>query len=296
MITSPLDPAVVRRRFDRAAPGCEPYTALQREVAGRMLERLDLVRLDPRIVLDMGAGTGQLTAALAARYPGAHVLALDVSLRMLAQRWPMRTGWLRRLQPRAAGLPVCAAMERVPLADASVDLVCANLALQWSAAPESALREMHRVLRPAGLLMFSTLGPDSLQELRAALPGSPASVHAFADMHDVGDLLVRTGFADPVMDMEHIVLTFADLDALLRELRRSGAASARLDRPRGLRGRAWLQRLAQGYEAHRRDQRLPATFEIVYGHAWKPEQSPRVSADGRAIVRFHPRGTGSGSG
>ena len=289
MIATPIDPALARRRFDRAAATFEQAAALHQEVAARMLERLDLVRLAPQVVLDAGCATGRLTGALAKRYPGARVVALDLSPRMLVQRWPPRPRLARLLRAPAAGLPVCGVRERLPLATGSVDLVCSSLALHWSAAPEQVVREMHRVLRRGGLLMFTTLGPDSLKELRAALPDSAASVHVFADMHDVGDLLVRTGFADPVMDMEHIILTYPDLAALLRELRAAGGASARSDLPRGLRGRAWLQRLAQRYEAQRDGDRLPATFEIVYGHAWKPEQASRASADGRAVVQFHPR-------
>jgi malonyl-CoA O-methyltransferase len=294
MIETPIDPASVRRHFDRAAATFEPAAVLHQEVAARMLERLDLVRLDPRVVLDAGCATGRVTAALAQRYPRARVVALDFSLRMLEQRWPRRPRLARLLRASVPGSPVCGAMERLPLAAASIDMVCSSLALQWSAAPEQALREMHRVLRRGGLLMFTTLGPDSLKELRAALPDSPASVHAFADMHDVGDLLVRTGFADPVMDMEHLVLTYPDLDALLHELRATGSVSASRHAARGLKGRAWLARLARGYDAQRSGGRLPATFEIVYGHAWKPEQAPRVSEDGRAIVQLHPRRSAGG--
>jgi malonyl-CoA O-methyltransferase len=285
VIASPLDPARVRRHFDRAAATFDAAAVLHREVGTRMLERLDLVRLAPTRLLDAGTGTGALAAALAARYPRADVVALDFSLRMLERRWPPRARLARLLRPAAPGLPVCAAMEQLPLASAGIDMVCSNLALQWSGAPEQVLREMHRVLRPGGLLMFTTLGPDTLQELRSA----GAAVHAFADMHDVGDLLVRTGFADPVLDVEHIVLTYPDLRALLLELRRSGSSNAGTDAARGLRGRNWLPQLVQRYRPRGADARLPATFEIVHGHAWKPEHGPRVSADGRAVVQFHPR-------
>lgn len=284
MIAAPIDRGRVRRHFERAAPTYDQAAGLQRETARRLLERLDLVRIDPAIALDAGAGTGAVAIALAQRYPNARVLALDFALPMLVQRWPHRSPVARLLRPAAPGWPVCGQLERAPFAAASVDLVCSNLALQWSDAPAQVLAELQRLLRRGGLLMFTTLGPDSLQELRAA---SPASVHAFADMHDVGDLLVRSGFADPVMDMEYLTLTYADLPSLLRDLRRSGCASARSDAPRGLRGRAWRARLDAAYQPHARDGRLPATFEVVYGHAWKPEQGPDTAPDGRSVLRFH---------
>jgi malonyl-CoA O-methyltransferase len=289
MIASSIDAFRVHRHFERAADRYAAASALQQEVGRRLLERLEFVRLTPLRVIDAGAGSGGITARLAQRYPGAQVVALDASLGMLRQGWPRRGALARLLRQRIPGAPVCAEMERLPFPDESAELLCSNLALHWSSAPEQALREMHRVLGRGGLLMFTTLGPDTLKELRAALPASPASVHAFADMHDVGDLLVRTGFAGPVMDMERIVLTYPDVKRLLQDLRDSGASSARTDLPRGLRTRAWLAALEQRYEAQRRDGTLPATFEIVYGHAWKPDQPPRTNADGRAIVQFHPR-------
>ena len=146
------------------------------------------------------------------------------------------------------------------------------------------------MLRVGGLLTFTTFGPDTLRELRAAFAGVDRATHVsrFIDMHDLGDMLVNTGFAEPVVDMEKLTLTYADATALMRDLKAIGAHNATLGRPRGLTGRARWQRMLEALETFRRDDRLPATFEVVYGHAWKPE--PRVSADGRAIVRFEPRG------
>lgn len=286
-----LDKRLVRLRFERAASGYEAASALAREVGSRMLERLDLVKLQPAWILDAGSGTGQLAGALAARYPHARVACLDLSLGMLQAGAP-RGGWGQRLlaavRPSRC-LPICGDLEQIPLGAAGVELICSNLALPWVGRPEATMQEFYRVLAPGGLLMFTAFGPDTLTELRAALgPSGAQAIHPFADMHDVGDLLVGSGFADPVMDAEHLTLTYRDLTALLAELHASGGRSARTDQRPGLRGRAWRSGLEARYAAFRVDGRLPLTCEVVYGHAWKP-QSPRVMPDGRAVVRFERR-------
>jgi malonyl-CoA O-methyltransferase len=188
---------------------------------------------------------------------------------------------------------VCGDIEQMPLAAASVELAFSNLALPWVGRPDLALQEFNRVLERGGLLMFTTLGPDTLIELRAALgPDGADTIHPFVDMHDLGDLLVHSGFADPVMDMERLTLTYGDLDALVSELHASGGRTARMQRPPGLRGRAWRARLEAGYAAFGADNRLPLTYEVVYGHAWKPEHRAGTVRDGRAVVRFERRGGG----
>lgn len=291
--TPALDPARVRRRFDRCAAGYDAAAVLAREVAARMLERLDLVRMQPARVLDLGSGTGFVAQNLNTRYVQAQVVAIDFSLAMLRAANPARLRFPgRRLWSRLGArrpLPVCAEMERLPLADASFDLACSNLALEWSARPHQVLQEVQRVLRGGGLFMFSTLGPDTLRELRSADPRGAAGTHRLADMHDVGDALVRQGFADPVMDMEHLTLTYPDVGALLQELRASGYAQAPQPVSAGLHGRGWLRELERRYAAFARDGRVPATFEIVYGHAWKPEQPAYARPDGSAVIRFVPR-------
>jgi malonyl-CoA O-methyltransferase len=283
-----LDKRRIRTNFARAANRYEMAAVLSREVCSRMLERLDLVRLDPAHVLDAGSGTGLAARSLAQRYPHAQITRVDLSLPMLQveQRAASWAGALRGIFGRTAGAAVCADFERLPIRNAAMDLVVSNLALHWSSAPELTLAELQRVLRRGGLLMFSTLGPDTLKELATAgadLRGH-SPVHRFIDMHDVGDLLLKAGFADPVMDMEYFTLTYPQVEDLFRDLRETGSMSARADAV-GLRTPRWRARLAQRYEQLRTDGRLPATFEIVYGHAWKPEQGPRVSADGRAVIR-----------
>lgn len=279
-----LDHALVRRRFEASAPRAAQHDFVAREIADRMAERLDYIRLQPARILDLGCGHGADLAMLARRFPQARRIGLDFALPLL-RRTPA-PGFLQRLSGRgSATAAICADASRLPLARGAVELVWSNLMLQWLSDPADALREAHRVLSVGGLLMFSTLGPDTLRELREAFPGE--HVHRFIDMHDLGDLLVRAGFADPVMDMQTITLTYPDADALFAELRHTASTCASNTRPRGLAGRrAWTQ-ARERLEALRRDGRLPATLEVVFGHAWKPE--PKESDDGRTIVRFQPR-------
>jgi malonyl-CoA O-methyltransferase len=189
----------------------------------------------------------------------------------------MRT---RGLAPRCLNADVCA----LPLADASLDLVWSNLMLHWLDDPLPAFHEMHRVLEVDGLLMFSTFGPDTLKELRNSFGDGYVHTQRFGDMHDFGDMLIECGFADPVMDMEVLTMTYASLDDLFRDLRQSGAACAMQARRHGLMGRAAWQEMRKAYEQLARDGRLPATFEVIYGHAWKTQ--PKKTQDGRSIVRL----------
>jgi malonyl-CoA O-methyltransferase len=198
----------------------------------------------------------------------------------------------RLLAPRTRGERfglVCADTCRLPLAGGAFDMVWSNLVLHWINDPAVAFAEFHRVLRVGGLLTFTTFGPDTLLELRSAFSGVDRATHVsrFVDMHDLGDALLSAGFAEPVMDMERLTVTYADAGALMRDLKETGERNATAGRLRGLTGRQRWQAMLLGLEGFRRDGRLRATFEVVYGHAWKPE--PRATSDGRAIVRLHRR-------
>jgi malonyl-CoA O-methyltransferase len=283
-----LDKRQMRRAFERAAPGYDAAAALQREVCARMLERLSLVRIAPRAILDAGSGTGNALRGLSRRYPRARIIELDLShsmLRVARDRQP----WWRLLLPGERS-QVCGDIERLPLAPGSIDLVWSNLTLQWSTDLGRSLSECFRVLAPEGLLMFSSFGPDTLKELRLAFAHSDSGVHVnrFVDMHDVGDLLVHGGFSDPVMDAETFTLTYGEVADLMRELKALGAHNVNAGRTRGLSGRRLFSRLCEQYETFRReDGRLPATFEVVYGHAWKPR--PRTGPGGRPVIPINPR-------
>lgn len=278
----------VRRNFRRAAPGYGEADVLAREVDARMQERLDYVRLEPECIVDLGCGPGLSFSGLQRRYPAARCVGLDQEAAMLPGVSEVR-GWRRFLAGgRTRSLAyVVGDATRLPLRSRSVDLVWSNLLLPWLEAPQPLFREALRSLKIGGLLMFSSLGPDTLKELRAGFGDGYAHTQRFADMHDLGDMLVEAGFADPVVDMEVITFTYADLPALLADLRAAGATCAMRDRRRGLAGRGLWQGLQRHYEGLRCAGRLPATFEIIYGHAWKP--APRQLEDGRSIIHFARR-------
>ncbi|MHB8668514.1 MAG: malonyl-ACP O-methyltransferase BioC, partial [Burkholderiales bacterium] len=282
-----FDRRAVRRASSRAAATYAGAAVLAREVEARMLERLQYIRLAPQRVLDAGCGDGDGARRLARAYPEAQLLGLDFSYPMLQAARRGRT-WLRRVVARERVAYLCADLAAVPLAAASVDLVWSNLALHCAADPLPLLRELRRVLKVGGLLMFSCYGPDTLKELKRAFAAhdGAAHVHPFIDMHDLGDMLSTCGYAEPVMDMELITLTYADADALLADLRATGQVNALAARRRGLTGRGVFSAMRAAYAELRRDGRLPASFEIVYGHAWKPQ--PRLAEDGRAILTFAP--------
>lgn len=284
-----VDLRQVRRNFARAASGYDAVAVLQREVASRMLERLDYVKIEPARVFDLGCGTGASLTALGERYRNAQVLGADVSEAMLGvgRGQSSRLRWLLPfLRGNKASL-LAADAQALPLKTGTQSLIWSNLMLHWLEEPQPALREMHRALDTGGLLMFSTFGPDTLKELRACFSDGYEHTQRFTDMHDYGDMLLECGFSDPVMDAEILTMTYASVDDLFRDLRQNGAGCAMHARRRGLMGRsAWASACAR-YEALMKEGRLPATFEIVYGHAWKA--APRVTADGAAIVRFDPK-------
>jgi malonyl-CoA O-methyltransferase len=275
------DRAAVRRTFERAATTYDAAAIVQAEAREELLRRLDYVTVEPRLVVDAGAGTGQASRALARRYPRARVVALDLAFAML--RASGRRAWWRRA---ARFDRLCGDLERLPFADASVDLLFSNLALPWC-DPDRALAEARRVLAPHGLLSLTTLGPDTLRELRAAWTQVDAGAHVipFVDMHDLGDALVRAGFVQPVLDVEHRTLQYADFAHLVADLRASGSRNVLAARARGLTGRRKAHAMRAAYERERRDGRLPASCEIVFAHAWAAVTPPPAPArDDPAVI------------
>jgi malonyl-CoA O-methyltransferase len=272
-----LDPKQVRRHFGRAATSYEKHDALQREVGDALLERLGFYLEAPLRVVDVGAGTGRGTALLKQRYPKAEVIALDLALPMLRAA-KQHNSWLKPF------MRVCAEATHLPLADHSVDVLYSNLCFQWVDDLPALFGECMRVLKPGGFMAFSSFGPDTLKELRAAWAEADQQPHVgrFLDMHDVGDAMLNAGLRDPVLDVFRYTLTYSEPRKLLEELQGLGATNADRARARGLTGKGRYRRMLAAYEAMRVDGRIPASWEVVSAHAWGPPpgQSRRLPGGG----------------
>ncbi|MBD3611386.1 MAG: malonyl-ACP O-methyltransferase BioC [Hydrogenovibrio crunogenus] len=272
--------AHIQKHFNHAAVSYDEAAVLQKQVATHVDERLDLVLVKPKTILDVGAGTGILTSKLVQRYPGAKILGLDLSHNMLekAQQNLARPGWkgLPSFLSNALGLTkqgaqlINADANHIPLADASVDLIVTNLMLQWCDDLDKVFQEFRRVLKPEGLLMLTTFGPDTLKELRQAWSkvDEQEHVNTFIDMHDIGDALIRNGFGQPVMDVEHFTLTYEKPIGVLKDLKAIGATNATETRQHGLMGKQRFTQMLEAYDQQRQNGLIPATYEVIHGHAW----------------------------
>lgn len=270
-----LDRVRAREDFNGAARAYEDSAVLQRKVSDRLLERLELIAMKPGRVLDLGSGTGTSAGKLAQLYRRTRIIQADFAIKMLSMA-------RRRTSPIFSRHSfVCAEGERLPLADACIDLVFSSLMLQWCSEPAQVFQEACRILTPGGLFMFSSLGPDTLHELRDSWRAVDNAIHvnAFIDMHDLGDVLIHSGFEHPVMEMEYFVLTYADVFALMRDLKQLGANNVNLGRRHTLTGKSRLEAMIAEYEKIRREGKLPSTYEVIYGHAWKRNQAGPTVGD-----------------
>lgn len=287
-----LDKARVRASFNRAANTYDAAAVLQKLVREEMLSRLDLMKIAPATILDAGCGTGHASIGLQKRFKNASVYSLDIAFSMLQktafeqdkaqQSFISKLTQTFALKKTSAQL-ICADIENLPIADNSFGMVWSSLALQWCNDLDKAFSEVARVLQPESLFFFSTFGPDTLKELRTASSNGHTHVSRFIDMHDIGDALIRAGFSTPVLDVERYTLTYDDVKAVMRDLKSIGAHNATQGRARGLQGKGFLQHLTQQYEQFRANGKLPATFEVVYGHAWKPTSVKRFANDAHPI-------------
>ncbi len=281
-----LDPRQIRRAFARAAPGYDQADFIQSAVRDRLLERLQWLRLDPRHVIDLGAGTGKAGVVLQARFPEARVIAVDLVPAMLDTA--------RRRDDGPPHAVICADATRLPFADHSIDMVFSSLMVHWCASPLAVFSEIRRVLRFPGVLSFSTLGPASFGELREAWAQGDDTPHVmpFPEPPALVDALVQAGLAEPVVDTDRLTIRYRELSQLLADLRATGTANASMARRRGLTGRGAWARMRAAYENQRDGEgSLPATLEILCGQAWAPDpDAPRRRGGGEASIPLHQLG------
>ena len=284
-MTDLFDHRQVRRAFSRAAHGYDQAAALQREVGARLMETLEFLEdRVPQVVVDIGCGPGHAAVAMQKRWPKAHVVALDLALPMLLEERHNAGGWRPAFLPfPRRPSPVCADARALPLRDNSVDVLFSNLCLQWVEDLPAVFAGFRRVLKPDGLLLVSTFGPDTLFELRGAFSEADDAPHVslFPSIGQFGDALIAAGFKNPVLDRDEFTLHHDDLGGLMRELRTLGATNAMVDRRRSLTGRQRFARAAQAYDVLRdADGRLPATWEVIYAHAWGPQPGTPIRVGG----------------
>jgi malonyl-CoA O-methyltransferase len=296
--SSELDTQLARLHFSKAAHHYDAAAVIQREIADRLLERLEIITLKPQRLLDIGCGTGYSLPTLAQRYPQADIGALDFALPMLqvAQKrvYPERT---LLQQVRQTLWPehdpfiwINGDMLQLPILSGSIDLLHSSLALQWGQHRlVELLKEWHRVLNTNGVLFFATLGPDTLKELKQAFSTVEQAphVHTFVDMHDIGDALLQVGFSDPVMEMETLTIRYSNPIDLFKDLKGIGAVNTNKNRSRGLMGKTRWKQLYSAWENAKKEDGWPITYEVIYGHAWKV--APPVPSEYAPIQWMNPR-------
>jgi malonyl-CoA O-methyltransferase len=268
-----VDSRQAREAFNVAAKNYDDFSLLQQTITNRLIESFEHIRIEPELILDLGSGTGYGSRHLKHQFKKAQIYQMDFSTEMLKKS---------RKQPPlffSKNHFLCADANQVPLTNNSFDLVFSSLMLQWCNDPDAVFAEIKRVLKPGGVFLFASFGPDTLKELRASWQqvDDEAHVNIFVDIHDIGDSLIRNGMDAPVLSIEHIVLTYDKCKQLMRELKNIGAHNINSGRRKTLTGKQRLQKVIKHYESYRQNNKLPATYEVIYGHAWKPEVDKNIN-------------------
>lgn len=271
----------LQRRFDRAAARFDDADFVHSVTRDGLLARLDPLVLEATTILDLGSATGATGRLLRQRFRRAQIVAFDLSRAMLLVARKNRP-WFSK------STFVQGSARQLPFADATFDLVVANLLLPWEPEPQAIFEQVARVLKKGGVFAFATLGPDSLREIERAWAAVDSSVHVnrFPDMHDIGDGLVRAGLADPVLDVDRLGISYKNADKLFADLTNCGGRNALAGRARGLTGRNRFQAMRDALSAPQADGRILLDLELVYGHCWGcgPKNDPgNVRIDAKRI-------------
>ena len=249
----------IRNTFNDASSNYDDNAFLQNEIANRLSEKLKVISIKPQTIIDLGSGTGLLSNKTAEIFPNANLICVDFAQQSLLKN--------------SQNLKVCANAYELPFASNSVDFIVSNLMMQWCPDLKTLFNECFRVLKPQGLFLFTTFGPDTLKELKRSWSAVDSSAHVnnFIDMHDIGDQMLQSGFQSPIMEMENITLTYEKVIDLMHDLKSIGAQNVS-NRSKTLTGKTKFKKMIEMYESYRSDGKLPATYEVIYGHAWKNEK------------------------
>ena len=249
----------IRNTFNSASSNYNDNAFLQNEIANRLAEKLKVISIKPQTIIDLGSGTGFLSEKTAKIFPNSILVCVDFAQQSLLEN--------------SQNLKVCANAYKLPFASNSVDFIVSNLMMQWCPDLTTLFNECFRILKPQGLFLFTTFGPDTLKELKRSwsVVDSSAHVNNFIDMHDIGDQMLQSGFQSPIMEMENITLTYEKVVDLMHDLKAIGAQNV-ANRSKALTGKTKFKKMIEMYENYREDGKLPATYEVIYGHAWKNEK------------------------
>ncbi len=249
----------IRNTFNTASSNYNDNALLQNEIANRLAEKLKVISIKPQTIIDLGSGTGFLSEKTAKIFPNSILVCVDFAQQSLLEN--------------SQNLKVCANAYELPFASNSVDFIVSNLMMQWCPDLTTLFNECFRILKPQGLFLFTTFGPDTLKELKRSwsVVDSSAHVNNFIDMHDIGDQMLQSGFQSPIMEMENITLTYEKVVDLMHDLKAIGAQNV-ANRSKALTGKTKFKKMIEMYENYREDGKLPATYEVIYGHAWKNEK------------------------
>lgn len=264
--------------FSKAADEYDKYAYFQRNIVARLIARLALMKNNPKRILDLGAGTGNAHESLLERYPDAEIVSVDLAHHMLEKF---------RQHAKFSENAICADSHKIPLKDNCVDMIFSSLMLQWCNDLNLVFAELQRILKPEGLLIFSTLGPDTMRELREAWSqvDEEVHVHNYIDMHDIGDVMLTQGLVDPVMDMEKVTIEYPEVITIMRDIKHIGAHNMHGKRRKTLTGKTKLKKLIAAYEKFRNESgKYPLTYEVVYGHAWGSDKQPNLHQDGEVHI------------
>ena len=251
--------STIRNNFNSASSNYDDNAFLQNEIANRLAEKLKVISIKPQTIIDLGSGTGLLSKKTAEIFPNANLVCVDFAQKSLLKN--------------PQNLKVCANAYELPFASNSIDFIVSNLMMQWCPDLKALFNECFRVLKPEGLILFTTFGPDTLKELKRSWSAVDSSAHVnnFIDMHDIGDQMLQSGFQSPIMEMENITLTYEKVLDLMHDLKSIGAQNVS-NRSKTLTGKTKFKKMIEMYESYRSDGKLPATYEVIYGHAWKNEK------------------------